>query len=220
MSSFVTSLILPPRDGRAAVAVLGADSTATTYLIQGCRTEIVDLNKCDGSSMTMTVGPWARSDSPSQVPITDVFDAFGVQESNGKNYTFSEHCEMSGTVAQVCTGIKDGAIDNLVTETFTYGPEDDEERRTFAPYPVTITAGLDLLVAAEPSSHRPTDRTNTDAGTTVATTSEYTLARGSATETKAPGSSATPKETSVGTVCTPRTICALVAAATSAALLL
>ncbi|KAJ4329275.1 hypothetical protein N0V84_000168 [Fusarium piperis] len=213
ISTFATSLILPPRDGRLVVAVLGADATATTYLVHGCSTEIVDINECDGSTNTVTVGPWARSSSASEATTTGVFDAFAVYENGGKNYTYSEHCKMSGTVAQVCTVIDEGAIEDPVTETLSHEPGEDNEELTFAPYPVTITRGLELLVAAESPSHKATATGDTDGGASDATTSEQTFTRGSASETKASESPATPEETSIGVSSTPRTMAVLVAVA-------
>ncbi|KAI8665487.1 hypothetical protein LRP88_04011 [Fusarium phalaenopsidis] len=198
ISTFVTSLILPPRDGRLAVAVLGAEPTAITYLIHGCRTEILDLNECDGSTVTMTLGPWARSSSPSEPAITGVFDEFAVYGYEGKNMTYSQHCEMSGIVAQACTVIDEGAIEDPVTETLNHEPGRDNEEFTFAPYPVTITQGLGLLVAAESSSYKNTETSGTDDCEPGATTSESALTRGSASETKASGSAAAPEETSAG----------------------
>ncbi|RMJ07285.1 hypothetical protein CDV36_013109 [Fusarium kuroshium] len=214
ISSFATSLILPPRDGRLAVAVLGAQPTATTYLIHGCRTEIVDLNECDGSIATMTVGPWARSSSSSQAAITGVFDEFAVLEYEGKNYTHSEHCEMSGTVAKVCTVIDELATEDGVTETLSYESGKDNEEFTFTPYPVTITQGLELLVAAESLA---TITASTDDEATGATTNEQTLTRGSASETKTSGRT---EETSVGASRIPCIIAAMTAAALATALLL
>ncbi|KAI8663625.1 hypothetical protein NCS57_00964000 [Fusarium keratoplasticum] len=211
ISSFATSLILPPRDGRLAVAVLAAESTATTYLIHGCRTEIVDLNECDGSTVTMTLGPWARSSSPSEPAITGAFDEFAVYEKEGKNYTYSEHREMSGTVAQACTVIDEGAIEDPVTETLTHEPGRDNEEFTFAPYPVTITQGLDLLVAAESSLSKSTETDGTDDDAPGATTSEPTLTRGSTSETKASGSAAAQEETSAGASRIPRILAAVAA---------
>ncbi|RSL59087.1 hypothetical protein CEP53_005947 [Fusarium sp. AF-6] len=215
ISSFATSLILPPRDGRLAVAVLGAEPTATTYLIHGCRTEIVDLNKCDGSTATMTVGPWARSSSSSEVAITGVFDEFAVLEYEGKNYTHSEHCEMSGTVAKVCTVIDELATEDGITETLSYESDKDNEEFTFTPYPVTITQGLDLLVAAESSSTKTTTA-GTDDEATGATTSKQTFTRGSASETQTSGST---EEASVGASRIPCIIAAMAAAVVATAVL-
>ena len=212
ISSFATSLILPPRDGRLAVAVLAAQPTATTYLIHGCRTKIADLKECDGSTVTMTLGPWARSSSPSEPAITGVFDEFAVYENEGKNYTYSEHCEMSGTVAQACTVIDEGAIGDSVTETLIHEPGRDNEEFTFAPYPVTITQGLHLLVAAESSLYKSPETAGTDDDAPGAMTSEQTLTKGSASDTKASGSTATPEETSVGATRIPCTLAALAAA--------
>ncbi|RSL81503.1 hypothetical protein CEP51_005804 [Fusarium floridanum] len=214
ISSFATSLILPPRDGRLAVAALGAEPTATTYLIHGCRTEIVDLNECDGSTATMTVGPWARSSSSSEAAITGVFDEFAVLEYEGKNYTHSEHCEMSGTVAKVCTVIDELATEDGITETLSYESGKDNEEFTFTPYPVTITQGLELLVAAESLA---TITASTDDEATGATTNEQTLTKGSASETKTSGRT---EETSVGASRIPCIIAAMTAAALATALLL
>lgn len=198
ISSFATSLILLPRDGRLAVAVLAAEPTVTTYLVHGCRTEISSLEECDGSTVTMTLGPWARSSSPSEAAITGVFDEFAVYENEGKNYTYSEHCEMSGTVARACTVINEGAIEDPVTETLTHEPGRDNEEFTFAPYPATITQGLDLLVAAESSSYKSTGTSGTDDHAPGATMSEPTLTRGFESETEAFGSAMAPEETSFG----------------------
>ncbi|RSL50056.1 hypothetical protein CEP54_012116 [Fusarium duplospermum] len=196
------------------VAVLRAEPTGTTYLIHGCRTEIADLNKCDDYTVTMTVGPWARSSSSSEPAITGVFDDFAVLEYEAKNYTHSEHCEMSGTVAKVCTVIDELATEDGITETLSYESGKDNEEFSFTPYPVTITQGLDLVVAAESSS---TATAGTDDEATRATTSEQTLTRGSASETKAPEST---KGTSVGASRIPCIIAAMAAAAFATAVLL
>ncbi|UPK92957.1 hypothetical protein LCI18_003892 [Fusarium solani-melongenae] len=146
----------------------------------------------------MTLGPWARSSSPSEPAITGVFDEFAVYEYEGKNYTYSEHCEMSGTVAQACTVIDEGAIEDPVTETLTHKPGKDNEEFTFAPYPATITQGLDLLVATESSLYKSTGTAGTHDDALEATKSEPTLTRGSTSETKASGSVAASEETSAG----------------------
>ncbi|KAI8716596.1 hypothetical protein NCS52_00953700 [Fusarium sp. LHS14.1] len=220
VSSFSTSLILPPRDGRLAVAVLGAEPTATTYLVHGCRTEIVDIIECDGSTVTMTLGPWARSYSPSEAAITGVFDQFNVYEDEGKNYTYSEHCEMSGTVAQVCTVINEGVTENGVTETLSHVPGEDNEEFTFAPYPVTITQGLDLLVTAESTSNKVIATVSTEDGATRAVTSEETLTKGSVSETKASGSATATEESSAGVSCIPSILTAVAAITIAATILL
>lgn len=209
VSSFSTSLILPPRDGRLAVAVLGAEPTATTYLVHGCRTEITDISECDGSTVTMTLGPWARLYSPSEAAITGVFDQFNVYEDEGKNYTYSEHCEMSGTIARVCTVINEGVTEGGVTETLSHETGQDNEESTFAPYPVAITQGLDLLLAAESTSNKATATVRTGDDATRAVTSEETLTKGSASETKASGSATATEESSAGVSCIPSMLAAM-----------
>ncbi|KAL2678961.1 hypothetical protein Neosp_009715 [[Neocosmospora] mangrovei] len=126
----------------------------------------------------MTLGPWARSYSPSEAAITGVFDQFNVYEDEGKNFTYSEHCEMSGTVAQV--------------------PGEDNEEFTFVPYPVTITRGLDLLVAAESTSNKVTATVGTEDDATGAVKSEETHTKGSASETEASRSATATEESSAG----------------------
>ena len=142
--------------------------------------------------------PGARSSSPSEPAIMGVFDEFAVYEYEGKNYTYSEHCEMSGTVAQACTVIDESAIEDPVTETLTHEPGRDNEEFTFAPYPATITQGLDLLVAAESSSYKSAGIAGSDDDAPGPTVSEQTLTKGSASETKTSGTAAAPEETSVG----------------------
>ncbi|KAM0421216.1 hypothetical protein ACHAPT_010936 [Fusarium lateritium] len=216
-SSLATSLILPPRDGQLVGAALGAEATATTYLIHGCRTEIEDLKSCDGSTGTLTLGPWARSSA--DAAITGVYDAFDVFEYDGETFMYSEHCEMTGIVARVCTVIDEGAIEDPISETFRNEDGEEDERLIFAPYPIIITEGLELLAATHSTSHKATATGDTDSDAAKATASEQTPAESPASETKASGSAPAPEETSAGVSRSPCMLAAFFAVLTATAVL-
>lgn len=136
-----TSLLLDGVGTQTLVAeVLGADATATTYLLN-CPSG-TDGNDCGMYNGSVTVGPWASQTLPSGAKETGNYD-FSMSMDT---FQFSLHCEMSKTVAQKCTTVNIGG-NNDDTPTLTISASDLEDY-SFIYVPVTITAGQDILSSA------------------------------------------------------------------------
>ncbi|CAH0056793.1 unnamed protein product [Clonostachys solani] len=143
-SSITTSLLVNGVGTQTLVAeVLGADATATTYLLN-CPSG-TDSNDCGMYNASVTVGPWASQTLPSGAKETGNFD-FSMSMDT---FQFSLHCEMSKTVAQKCTTVNIGG-NNDDTPTLTISAS-ELEQYSFTYVPVTITAGQELLSAATAS---------------------------------------------------------------------
>ncbi|RGP81250.1 hypothetical protein FLONG3_632 [Fusarium longipes] len=158
---FSTSLPLPYYGTQSLVAeVLGADATATTYLLN-CPPG-TDGNDCGTYNNSLTVGPWASETIPPGAATTGNLDLFITMPSEDKedDWYFSVHCEMSKTVAQKCTTINRGGNDDG-KPTSTITDPDELQGYNVTHQPVVITAGLDLLNAK-----------HTSVPTTSATTTE------------------------------------------------
>ncbi|KAM0304241.1 hypothetical protein ACHAPM_002316 [Fusarium culmorum] len=143
---FSTSLPLPGYGSQSLVAeVLGADATATTYVLN-CPPD-TDGNDCGTYNNTVTVGPWGSKTIPAGAATTGNLDIFITMPSDDEDdWKMSVHCKMSHTVAKACTTINLGGNDDgSPTATVTASDELEMFDLTYAP--VVITAGLDILNA-------------------------------------------------------------------------
>lgn len=161
-SSLVTSLLLPGYDAQNIVAsVIGADATATTYLLN-CPPG-TDSNDCGTYNQSLTLGPWASQTPVSGQPTTGAFDMYITMDYD-EPWEFSLHCEMTRTVAQECTSINIGG-NNDGTPTATIGGEELTDFE-FAYSPITITAGLEKLEGNGAQATGGSASTTGDASTT------------------------------------------------------
>ncbi|KAF4415100.1 hypothetical protein FACUT_13687 [Fusarium acutatum] len=145
MSTSVKDLLLIPSDAMTLHGkVLGADATATTYLLN-C---LPDDKTCERNDQTITLGPWAEKTLASSADPTGTMDVVITEPQDGTKWFYSLHCEMSRSVAQECTmtnrpangpstiGLKTYKGESALRE--IYGP-------TFEYGRVTLTAGLEKL---------------------------------------------------------------------------
>ncbi|KAK7403998.1 hypothetical protein QQX98_010225 [Neonectria punicea] len=165
-SSTVTSILLPQFEFTSLkAAVLDADATATTYLLN-CPWDDPDYeysDSCGTYNNTVTVGPWASKTLSLGAAKTGVWDLYINMPSISPPWTFSVHCEMSRTVAQECTKINIGGNNDgtpTVTVTSPDGLE-DLELDAFSYIPITITAGQELLAATHSASDKATTTDDT-----------------------------------------------------------
>ncbi|KAM0227697.1 hypothetical protein ACHAPO_011343 [Fusarium lateritium] len=157
-----TSLLLPSYYGHFLAEVVGADPTATTFVLD------CDWDKylwegeddCYVTKQTVVVGPWADKTPTPGAPTKGIYKESYVDkgiEEGEEGYSFSAECQMSKTWAETCTTINIGGNAN-------FGPTATFPRSTgtafdgfyyFAGYgafnwvAVTVTAGEKYLSAAK-----------------------------------------------------------------------
>ncbi|KPM45955.1 hypothetical protein AK830_g654 [Neonectria ditissima] len=159
-SSIITSLLLPRFDTTPLMAaVLGVDTTATTYLLN-CPWDEADFEEsssCGVYNNTVTVGPWASKTLPPGTAETGVFDLSVDRSRYLPPWEFSIHCKMSRTVAQECTTIDLGGNSDVIPTATLTSPDSlkDQDLFRFSHTPITITAGLELLAATHSPSSKP-----------------------------------------------------------------
>ncbi|KAF5622072.1 uncharacterized protein FTJAE_11039 [Fusarium tjaetaba] len=152
MSTSVKDLLLIPSDAMTLHGkVLGADTTAKTYLLN-CPP---DSDSCDRNGQTITLEPWAEKSLASSADPTGTMDVVITEPQDGTKWYYSLHCEMSRSVAQACTminrpadgpstiGLKTYKGESALRE--IYGP-------TFEYGRVTLTAGLEKLKSEYPNT--------------------------------------------------------------------
>jgi hypothetical protein len=112
-SHTTTSLLLPSYSGNFVAEVIGANPTATTFVLD------CDFDKneedCYVTQQTVVVGPWADKSIAPGASTTGIYKESWVVEEEG--YSFSAQCDMSRTYAKTCTTINVGGKD--------YGRNDD-----------------------------------------------------------------------------------------------
>ncbi|KAF5548824.1 hypothetical protein FMEXI_4494 [Fusarium mexicanum] len=152
MSTSVKDLLLIPSDAMTLYGkVLGADTTATTYLLECPSND----EACDRNGQTITLGPWAEKTLASSVDPTGTMDVAITELPDGTKWFYSLHCEMSRSVAQDCT-----VTNRPANGPSTIGPEtykDELDMReiygpTFEYGRVTLTAGLEKLKSVYPTT--------------------------------------------------------------------
>ncbi|KAI1025161.1 hypothetical protein LB505_009429 [Fusarium chuoi] len=152
MSTSVKGLLLIPSDAMALHGkVLGADATATTYLLN-C---LPDDKACERSGQTITLGPWAEKTLGSSADPTGTMDVVITEPQDGTQWFYSLHCEMSRSVAQDCTMINRPADGPSTIGPKTYRGESALREiygPTFEYGRVTLTAGLEKLKSEYPST--------------------------------------------------------------------
>ncbi|KAI8711487.1 hypothetical protein NCS52_01412300 [Fusarium sp. LHS14.1] len=207
-SSLVTSILWTDPDEPLLAKVIGAEPSATTYLL-GCTPE-PDGQECSMYHAAVTLGPWASETPPPGVARTGNFD-FYISDSIDP-WKFSMHCEMSGTVPQKCTTINIGGNDDG-HPTATFGSEEKVEEEGLGGFgyaTLTITGGVELLAATHSSSHETaTASTEDSAQSTAESAASATLASSEITGTQSSSSTSTPEATSVASSCKARVISAM-----------
>ncbi|KAJ4172314.1 hypothetical protein NW754_002506 [Fusarium falciforme] len=209
-SSLVTSLLWADPDETLVAKVLGVKPSATTYLL-GCTPE-PDGRDC-GLHAALTLGPWASETPPPGAARAGDFD-LDITDSIYP-WTFSMHCEMSGTVPQKCTTINFGG-NNDGHPTATFGSEEDgeeEELGGFGYATVTITEGLELLAATYSSSHETTaastEETSAGASSTAESAASATATSSETGGTESSSGTSTPEATSAAAFCETRVLTAM-----------
>ncbi|SPJ78615.1 uncharacterized protein FTOL_07005 [Fusarium torulosum] len=160
-SHTTTSLLLPSYSGNFVAEVIGANPTATTFVLD------CDFNKneedCYVTQQTVVVGPWADKSIAPGAATTGIYRESFVVEEEG--YSFSAQCDMSRTYAKTCTTINVGATnrgrndDGSPTATFPRSSGTAFDAFYYAAgygafywIPVTVTAGQEHLRAAKTAS--------------------------------------------------------------------
>ncbi|KAM0257624.1 hypothetical protein ACHAPA_011656 [Fusarium lateritium] len=157
-SHTTTSLLLPSYSGNFVAEVIGANPTATTFVLD------CDFDKneedCYVTQQTVVVGPWADKSLAPGAATTGIYRESFVVEEEG--YSFSAQCDMSRTYAKTCTTINVGGVDNgrnddgSPTATFPRSTGTAFDAFYYAAgygafywVPVTVTAGQEHLLAAK-----------------------------------------------------------------------
>ncbi|KAF5634198.1 hypothetical protein F52700_5918 [Fusarium sp. NRRL 52700] len=169
MSTSVKDLLLIPSDAMTLYGkVLGADTTATTYLLN-CPP---DADGCERNSQTITLGPWAEKTLASSADPTGTMDVVITELQDSTKWFYSLHCEMSRSVAQECTMINRPANGPSTIGPKTYKGE-SELREIYGPTfeygKITLTAGLEKL-----KSEYPTTATTTSEAVATGSVSKET----------------------------------------------
>ncbi|KAG8666672.1 hypothetical protein FPOAC1_011483 [Fusarium poae] len=146
MSSVTTtSLLLPSYYGHFLAEVVGANPTATTFVLD------CDWDKypwegeddCYVTKQTVVVGPWADKTPTPGAPTKGIYKESYVDkgiEEGEEGYSFSAECRMSKTWAETCTTINIGGNAN-------FGPTATFPRSTGTAF--DVTAGEKYLSAAK-----------------------------------------------------------------------
>lgn len=159
-SHTTTSLLLPSYSGNFVAEIIGANPTATTFVLD-CDFE-KNKEDCYVTQRTIVVGPWADKSILPGAATTGIYrESFVIEEG----YSFSAQCDMSRTNAKTCTTINVGATEagrnDDVSPTATFPHSTDTAFDMFyyaAGYgafswvPVTVTAGHEHLLAARSAS--------------------------------------------------------------------
>jgi len=177
MTTSVTQLLVIPNDALTLMGkVVGADATATTYVLE-CRK---DDDECGRMKQTVTLGPWAEKALATGAAKTGDLDVWISDKlEDGTPWTFSQHCEMSRSVAQKCTVSQGPVKDSKEYKTEDFPPQTHTDasglREVYGPTyvyaQVTLTAGLEKLASATAtgSSAEETESTASQSGTSTAT---------------------------------------------------
>ncbi|KAF5575551.1 hypothetical protein FPANT_11294 [Fusarium pseudoanthophilum] len=152
MSTSVKDLLLIPSDAMTLHGkVLGADATATTYLLS-CPP---DSDSCERNGQTITLGPWAEKTLASTAEPTGIMDVVITEPQDGTKWYYSLHCEMSRSVAQECTMINKPADGPSTAGLKTYKGESALREiygPTFEYGRVMLTAGLEKIKSEYPTT--------------------------------------------------------------------
>ncbi|UPK99895.1 hypothetical protein LCI18_010830 [Fusarium solani-melongenae] len=212
-SSLITSLLWIEPSESLVAKVLGAEPSATTYLL-GCTPEPDRRNDGDcGLYVAWTLGPWASETPPPGAARTG---DFGIYISDSIDpWKYSMHCKMSGTVPQICTTINIGGNDDG-HPTATFGSEEEVEEEGLGGFgyaTVTITEGLELLAVTHSGSHETapasTEDTSASAQSTAESAASATAASSETSGTESSSGTSTPEATSVASSCKGRVFTAM-----------
>ncbi|KAL6916373.1 hypothetical protein ACHAPO_007423 [Fusarium lateritium] len=176
-SHTTTSLLLPAYTGNFVANIIGADATATTFVLD-CDVK-KDKQDCGLTKDTIIVGPWADKTPVPGAATTGLYKEYMAIKDEDEDYTFSVQCDMSKTYAKTCTTINIGGNDNgSPTATFTRTASDTSLYEyfgygSFTWVPVTITSGQEYLSTTVSGTAKATEATtNTDDGDLVTITGE------------------------------------------------
>ncbi|KAF4964517.1 hypothetical protein FSARC_7582 [Fusarium sarcochroum] len=158
-SHTTTSLLLPSYSGNFVAQVIGANPTATTFVLD-CDWDKYpnkDEEDCYVTQQTVIVGPWADKTPTPGAATTGLYKESYVYDDGEDSYSFSAQCDMSKTYAKTCTTINIGGNDNgSPTATFPRSSGTTFDGfYYFAGYgafywvPVTVTDGQEHLLAAK-----------------------------------------------------------------------
>ncbi|RFN54005.1 hypothetical protein FIE12Z_1752 [Fusarium flagelliforme] len=147
-----TSLLLPAYTGHFLAEIIGANTTATTFVLD-CDNDKND-DDCGLTRDTVIVGPWGDKTPAPGAPTTGIWrEAMTIDE---EDWTFSVRCDMSKTYAKTCTTINIGGNDEgHPTATFTQTAShdaylfEDFHFGSFTWVPVTVTKGQKFLSASQ-----------------------------------------------------------------------
>lgn len=212
-SAIITSLLVFGDPQPLVAEVIGAEATATTYVLN-CVPG--DDNDCGTFNETVTLGPWASKTLPSGAKETGNYDIYVNIPYETDPWTFSIHCEMSRSVAQVCTTTNIGGNDDgRPTGTLSGSDLEDVGLATFEYMPVTITAGQHYLSAADSVSGK-TSATSAASSNARTTGASQTAAKTTGSESAAAQSSssavdsaASPEKTNGAISCAARVLTAM-----------
>ena len=178
-----TSLLLPQYSGYFNAEVIGADPTATTFILDCDYDKYATSEDCHVTSQTFIVGPWADKTLSPGAPETGIFRKIYTQEpyDDYDGFEYSAQCEMSRTYASICTTVNIGG-NAYFGETATFprstGTDYDGFYRMagyggFSWVPVTITKGQKYLAAAAEAT--PTSDSEQDREATSTTSDVFVI---------------------------------------------
>ncbi|RSL60983.1 hypothetical protein CEP54_006450 [Fusarium duplospermum] len=193
MSSAITTTLPLLYDGNYVAEVIGAEATATTYVLN-CNEHDLEEGECGTFNNTVAVGPWGSKTLPPGAASTGYLDYFVTMPYEEEPFLLSMHCKMSRTIAQECTTTNIGG-NNDGTPTATYSDlEKSQTDFAFLTYAtVTITAGQEFLAATHSAATTADDASSTAKSASGATSADEASAEATGTETQG---TPTPKSTS------------------------
>ncbi|KAM0421271.1 hypothetical protein ACHAPT_010993 [Fusarium lateritium] len=210
MSSAITTSLPLLYEGDFVAEVIGAEATATTYVLN-CGEADIEAGECGTFNNTVIVGPWGSKTLPPGAASTGYLDYYVTMADPVEPWEFSIHCKMSRTVAQECTTTNLGGNDDgHPTATFSSLDQSDDLGFASLTYAsVTVTAGQDLLKATHSAATTADDASSTANSGSDASSVKEASAEATGTETQ---STPTPKATSGASLSVVRVFAAMAVA--------
>lgn len=180
-------------EGPFVAEVIGAEATATTYVLN-CDEKIIEDGECGTFNNTVAVGPWGSKTLPPGAASTGYLDYYLTMPDPEDPFEFSIHCKMSRTIAQECTTTNLGGNDDgSPTATFSDLEKSQSDFAMLTYATVTITAGQEFLAATHSAATTGDDASSTAKSASDATSAKESGAEATGTETQG---TPTPKATS------------------------